>query len=220
MDEATEYATFDVAELADEQMLAHGYTKQKNDEDVPDEDAFKQKVYDLVSGRIVSSKEEKSKKSWTQGELYAAVFPNGPGADKRQNKDLLSEEDLAVMDKLSRKVWNLTNPGRAGYVQKRLGQDGGSLILCRASVYRVQDAVAGCFVTDNDDLILHDSLQPQIESLVKKADTLRQHADMIGDRRPQLAARMNAALGIGVKRTVAALPAVTGSVNGTGAGNS
>ena len=129
MDEATEFATFDIVALAAEQMLAHGYTKQKNDEDVPDEDAFKQKVYDLVSGRIVSSKAEKSKKSWTQGQLYAAVFPNGPGADKRQSKDLLSEEDEAVMDKLSRKVWNLTNPGRAGYVQKRLGQDGGSLIL-------------------------------------------------------------------------------------------
>ena len=147
MDEATEFATFDIVALAAEQMLAHGYTKQKNDEDVPDEDAFKQKVYDLVSGRIVSSKAEKSKKSWTQGQLYAAVFPNGPGADKRQN-DLLSEEDVAVMDKLSRKVWNLTNPGRAGYVQKRLGQDGGSLIL-----------VAGrrcCFVPAGVDPDLHD----------------------------------------------------------------
>lgn len=200
---------FDVTELADEQMVAHGYVKSKNGDQVPDEDAVKQKVYELVSNRIVSSKEEKSKKSWTQGELYAAVFPNGPGADSRQNKDLLSDPDLALMDKLTRKVWNLTNPGRAGYIQKRLGQDGGSLILCRASVYRGQDTVSGCFVTDNDDLIMNDSLQPQIESLVKKADTLRQHADMIGDRRPALETRMKAALGLGVKRTVAALPAVT-----------
>jgi hypothetical protein len=209
MDATVEFETFDVIELANEQMIAHGYSKPRNGEDVPDEDAVKQKVYDLVSSRIVSSKEEKSKKSWTQGELYAAVFPNAPGTDKRENKDLLGDQDLAVMDKLQRKVWNLTNPGRAGYVQKRLGQDGGSLILCRASVYRGQDTVSGCFITDNDDLILNDSLQPQIESLVKKADTLRQHADMIGDRRPALEGRMKAALGLGVKRTVAALPSVT-----------
>jgi hypothetical protein len=211
----TEIELFDVEELANDQIMAHGYLKQKNGEDVPDEDAVKQKVYDLVAGRVVSSKEEKSKKSWTQGELYAAVFPDAPGADKRQNKDLLSPPDLAVMDRLSRKVWNLTNPGRAGYVQKRLGQDGGELILCRASVYRVQDAVPGCFVTDNDDLILNDSLQPQIESLVKKADTLRQHADMIGERRPLLEGRMKEALGLGVKRTVAALPTISGSSNGS-----
>jgi hypothetical protein len=200
---------YDLTELANEQMVAHGYSKQKNGEDVPDEDAVKSKVYELVSGRVVSVKDEKSKKAWTQGELYAAVFPQAPGADKRQNKDLLSEQEFAIMDKLSRKVWNLTNPGRAGYVQKRLGQDGGSLILCRAPVYRGQDPVPGCFVTDNDDLIMNDSLQPQIESLVKKADTLRQHADMIGERRPALEGRMKAALGLGVKRTVAALPAVS-----------
>ncbi len=203
-------ALFDVVKLADEQMLAHGYKKVKNGEDVPDEDALKQRVYDLVSGRIVSVKEEKSKKAWTVGELYAATFPQAPGADKRENKDLLNEQEFALMDKLSRKVWNLTNPGRAGYIQKRLGQDGGSLVLCRAAVYRGQDAVPGCFVTDNDDLIMSDSLQPQIESLVKKADTLRQHADMIGERRPALESRMKQALGLGVKRTVAALPAVSG----------
>lgn len=206
---------FDLTEAVNAQMLAHGYVKEKNDEDVPDEDALKQKVFDLVSSKLVSSKEEKSKKAWTQGELYAAVFPNAPGTDKRQNKDLLSDEDLAVMDKLMRKVWNLTNPGRQGFIQKRLGQNGGDRILCRSNVFRGQDLVAGCFVTDNDDLILNDSLQPQIESLVKKADTLRLHADMIGERRPQLESRMNVALGLGVKRTVAALPAVTGTEDET-----
>jgi hypothetical protein len=208
----TEFELYDVTELANEQMTAHGYVKTKRDgEQVPDEDAVKQKTYDLVTSRIVSVKEEKSKKSWTEGELYAQVFPDGPGAKKGENKDLMSEQDMAVRDKLSRKVWNLTNPGRAGYIQKRLGQDGGSLILCRASVYRGQDPVSGVFVTDNDDLIINDSLQPQIESLVKKADTLRQHADMIGDRRPLLEGRMREALGLGVKRTVAALPSVTSS---------
>lgn len=205
-------STFDVKAAAQEQIVAHDYSKQKNGEDVPDDDAWRAKVFELVTSKVVSTKEEKSKKSWTQGELYAAVFPNAPGADKKANKDSLSMEDLAVMDWLGRKVWNLTNPARSGYIQKRLGQDGGKLVLCRALVFRVQDQIAGCFVTDNDDLILNDSLQPQIESLVKKADTLREHAVMIRERRPTIEAQMNAALGLGVKRTVAALPQVVGEV--------
>jgi hypothetical protein len=197
-----------IVEMVMQQLVLNGYSKKKNGEDVPDEDAMKQKVYDLVTAKVVSIREEKSKKAYTPGELYAAVFPSGPGADRKQNRDLLSAEEEVVRDKLVRKAWNLTNPARTGYIQKRLGQHNKGVVLCRAEIARGLDSHVGCFVTDNDDLILNDSLQPQIESLVNKANALRLHSEMIGERRPQLEARMNSALGLGVRRTVAALPSI------------
>jgi len=197
-----------ISEMVKEQIVLHGFSKKRKNEDVPDEDAMKQRVYDLITAKVVSTREEKSKKAFTPGELYAAVFPNGPGADRKQNRDLLSTEEEIVRDKLMRKAWNLTNPARTGYIQKRLGQHNKGVVLCRAEIARGLDSHIGCFVTDNDDLILNDSLQPQIESLVNKANALRLHSEMIGERRPQLEARMNSALGLGVRRTVAALPSV------------
>jgi hypothetical protein len=192
--------------MVNDQLIAHGYSKGKNGETVADEEKMKARAYELVSKKVVTSKDDKSKNAWTRGELYAAVFPNGPGTNPNENIDALSFEDAEVREKLATKVWNLTNPARNGYIQKRLGDDGGTLILCRSSVMRRLDPLVGVFVTDNADLIMADSLQPQVEKLVKTADNLRRHAEMIGVRHPELEGRLNAAVGSGINRTVAALP--------------
>ena len=46
-----------------------------------------------------------------------------------------------------------------------------------------------------------------IEGLVRKADNLRRHMDMVLGRHPELQQRVFAELGRGIKRTAAALPA-------------
>lgn len=207
-----------IAQKIAEQFISHDFSRVKNGETVPDEDKMKAKVFDLVSTKVVASKDEKSKKSWTNGELYAATFPGAPGTDAKQNLDLLDLEEAEVRKYLMRKVWGLTQPARNGYIQKRLGEDGGRLVLCRSTVMRGLDDATGCFVTDDPDLIMSESLQPQIESLVRKADNLRLHADMIRTRHPELEARMTSALGLGVKRTIAALPE-GGAVGSDGAKN-
>jgi hypothetical protein len=198
-----------------EQFISHDFSRVKNGETVPDEDKMKAKVFELVRSKVVTTKDEKSKKSWTNGELYAQTFPGAPGTDPKQNLDLLDLVEAEVRKHLMRKVWGLTQPARNGYVQKRLGDDG-SLVLCRGTVMRGLDDATGVFVTDNADLIMSESLQPQIEGLVKKADNLRLHADMIRTRHPELEARMTNALGLGVRRTIAALPE-GGSVSETAA---
>jgi len=203
-------AVDDIADKVKDHLIGHGFSRQKGDEILADEDKMKAKVFELVTSKVVADKGEKSKKAWTNGELYAATFPNGPGTDPKANLDNLELEELEIRDILSRKVWNLTNPARTGYIQKRLGEDGGSLVLCRSDVMRSLDKLPGCYVTNDADLIMNDSLQPQIEALVRKADNLRKHAEMIGARHPELETRMLKALGSGVDRTVAALPRGSG----------
>ena len=205
-----------VQQKIDEQLMAHGYSTVKNGETVPDENAMKRKVFEIVEKHVVTDKGEKSKNSITNGELYAAAFPNGPGTDPTSNLDNLDFEDAEVRERLVRKVWTLTNGGLSGYIQKRLGENGGTLVLCRGQVMRGLDPVPGCFVTDNAALIMSDSLQPQIESLVKKADNLRKHVDMVSVRHPELEGRISQALGLGVQRTIAALPSATSNGNGNG----
>jgi hypothetical protein len=196
-----------VQEMVTDEYLRVGFkTVNRDDETVVDDDAFKARVFELVTSRVVDEPTDKSAHSWTQGELYAAVFPGSPGTDPLTS-DQLDITELEVRDVLKRKVWNLTNPARTGYVQKRLVDIApGSMILCRAKVMRGLDEISGCYITNNPDLIMHDSLAPRIEALVKEADNLRAHAAMITNRHPALEATVAKAIGSGVKRTVAALP--------------
>lgn len=166
-----------------EEYLRAGYVKKNRDGDeVADDDAMKARVFQLVTKREVTDRGNKSTNAWTPGELYAAAFEGGPGTDPKtiDSLDLAQEE---VRKTLVRRVWNLTNPARTGYIQKRLGEIG-NLVLCRAKVMRGLDEVSGCYVTNDPTLILSDSLAPRVESLVKEADNLRAHAVMITSRHP------------------------------------
>jgi hypothetical protein len=183
-----------------------GYSmKSEDDGVVPDEEKMKERVFELVTSKVVPSRHQKSEYSWTQGELYASTFPDGPGADGT-DPDQLSANDREVRKALMRKVWNLTNPGVQGFVQKRLGAEG-SRVVCRGRVMRGLDEVQGVYVTDDPDVIMHDSIDPQVEALVRKAASLRKHIDMVGGRHPELEGRIAGALSTGIDRTRAALPA-------------
>ncbi len=165
-----------VEQMIGAEYLRAGYSKvNRLGKTAPDDEKMKAKALELVKGRVVPDKTAKSANSWTMGELYAAVFPGAPGTTAGENIDDLDLNAKAVLEKLKRRVWNLTNPARTGWIQKRLGEHG-TLVLCRATVMRGLDEVAGCYVTDDADLIMADSIQPRIEAFVKEAQNLRDHA--------------------------------------------
>jgi hypothetical protein len=189
-----------------EQYLAHDYSRKNRDGDfVPDDNKLKARVHELVTSKVVTTKEDVAKNSWSPGEIYAAAFANAPGTDKK-TIHLLDDLDAAIRHALIRKVWGLTQPRRTGYIQKKLGIEGKDLVLCRSTTTRGLDDVEVCFVTGNPDLIMSESVMPQIESLVKKADDLRLHAEMVRTRKPELEGRLLKELGLGVGRVSAALP--------------
>jgi len=198
-----------VAAIVEQAYIEAGYGKEtEHSVLVADPDKMKARAFEIVKEKVVSDPKQKSAESISQGELYAAVFPKGPGADP-DSIDLLSPEEYEARRSLVRRVWNLTNPGRQGYIQKRLG-DQSSLVLCRTMIMRDLDEVKGCYVTDHPDLIMVDSLRPQVEALVRQANNLARHFDMLGVRHPELEKRMLSELGTGMTKAAAALPRGSG----------
>lgn len=194
----------------DEQYLSHGYFKVKRSGDKePDDAPMKVTVYDAVKKKVARARDAVAKSSLTNGELYALTFPDAPGTDPKMLPHL-DDLEKEVRKTLMRKVWGLTQPRRTGFIQKRLGAEATGMVLCRTMSTRGVDDAEVCFVTDNADLIMEESVLPQIESLVKKADDLRLHTEMVVARRPELGVRITAELGIGVRRIEAALPVPSG----------
>ena len=190
----------------DQQFIDHGYFRvNRAGEKVPDDTTMKVTVYDAVKKKIARAREEVQKNSLTNGELYALTFENAPGTDPK-SLSLLDDLGREVRRALMRKVWGLTQPKRIGFIQKRLGAEATGMVLCRTLSTRGVDDAEVCFVTDNADLIMEESVLPQIETLVKKADDLRLHTEMVVSRRPELETRIVKELGIGVRRVQAALP--------------
>jgi hypothetical protein len=178
---------------------------------VPDDAPMKARGFEIISSAIVKSKTDRAKKALTNGELYAQIFPDGPGAKPDAANDL-DEVDSQVRLLLMRKVWGITGPGPRGFVQKRLGDT--SLILCRGSVLRTMDNVMAVYVTDEPTLIMQESLAPQIDKLVRLASDVNSHASMIVTRHPELESRVTAALNSGFNRVKAAAQITAGSSNG------
>ena len=198
-----------------EQYINHGYFKVKRSgEQAPDDTQMKVTVYDAIKKKVARAREEVARNSMANGELYALTFPHAPGTDAKALAHL-NDLEREVRRTLMRKVWGLTQPRRTGFIQKRLGAEGTGMVLCRTMSTRGLEDAEVCFITDNADLIMEESVLPQIESLVKKADDLRMHTEMVVTRRPELVDRITQELGIGVRRIEAALPAPRGSANGS-----
>jgi hypothetical protein len=187
-----------VERRVEEEYVRHGYAKSLLDgSTVKDEERMKAQTLEIVISRaVVASQAERSKKALTMGQLYAAVFPEGPGAQPG-TVDQLDEIEHEVWTTLTRQVWSLTNPAPSGWIQARLGD---ALILCRGAVFPQLDKAVGVYVTEAPALILADSLDPEIAKLVRVAVKLRAHASMIATRHPELEAKVMAALGVGYQR--------------------
>jgi hypothetical protein len=166
-----------------------GLAKRNREGDtVIDTDSMKDKVFDLVTSRVVSNRTEMAANSWTQGELYAKVFPGAPGTNPSQLLSELTPLQQSVRNKLTRSVWSLTNPNRKGNIQARLGKEGRQEVLVRTKVQRGVDEIVGVFITNDGKLILEESVQPMVEKLYNAAKEVRLHNQLVIDsRHPELA---------------------------------
>jgi len=184
---------------------AEGYVLENDDGLRRDVRARNEAALAAFRGREATSKFDKARAALTPGELYQRVFPSGPGAEG--DIEELDAEDRAAYERLKRECWALTLPRPEGWIQRQLASSGSTSVLCRAKVMRGADPVIGAYLTDDPILIIEDSVAGQIEGLVRKADNLRRHMDMVLGRHPELQQRVFAELGRGIKRTAAALPA-------------
>jgi hypothetical protein len=188
--------------------VAEGYTIEIDGESRRDTKAMKEAALQAFSDKVASNKLDKAANAITQGELYGTVFPNGPGADGDDVENLVPE-DQVTYEKLKREVWGLTQAKPDGWIQRRLADEGSTLVLCRAQVMRGQDPIMAAYLTDDSTLIMEDSVSGEVEALVRKADNLRKHVDMLLLRHPELEAPVLKELGKGIRRTEAALPTKT-----------
>lgn len=170
----------------------------------PSEDAMKAAAYDIFVDRcVVNSKAERSKKALAQGEFYSLVFPKGPGAGE-ESPDL-DPVDEKVLHKLSTAVWGLTQTKRSGHLQRQLEARELSLVLCRCRVYRHAEAKQAVYATDNESMIMEDAVDKEIQSLVRRASSLRRDLSMIVERHPKLQPAVVTRLGLELKRVNAEL---------------
>lgn len=188
--------------------VAAGYSIEEDGEVRRDTKAMKEAALRAFADKVATSKLDKAANAVTPGELYEAVFPQGPGADG--DVEALEPEDQATYEKLKREVWGLTQSKPNGWIQRRLADEGSTLVLCRAQVMRSADPVIAAYLTDDPTLIMEDNVHGEVEALVRKADNLRKHVDMLLLRHPELETRVLKELGKGVRRTEAALPTKTG----------
>jgi len=174
------------------------------------EEALFDAAYEVITAKEVTTKDDKNSpaKSTTRDELFAVLFPNGPGADGTDPVDL-GEVDAAVYKKLNRDCWSLTQDGPNGKIQRRLDDEGSSLVLCRSSMMRGVNRQTGVFVTDTAQFILGDNLKKELDALQKKAENVQRRVEMLTDRHPELEATIQGQLASTIGRVQAALPATT-----------
>lgn len=185
--------------------VAEGYIDADGD---ISEDLFADAAYDVITSRRVVTKDDKNdpNKSITRDELFVALFPSAPGADGT-DPDGLGAVELAVYKKLNRDCWGLTQDAPNGKIQRRLDDEGSSLVLCRSSMMRGANRLTGVFVTDEAQFILGDNLKKELEALQKKAENVQRRVEMLTDRHPELEDQIQGQLAATVGRVQAALPA-------------
>jgi len=176
----------------------------------PSDLAMKEAAFAIAMDRcVVKSKVERSKKALTNGEFYSLVFPDGPGVgEEAPHLDPVSEK---VWKKLSTTVWGLTQTRRSGFLQRRLEAEESSLVVCRCMVLRYADATQAVYATDNESLIMEDAVDKEIQSLVRRASSLRKDLSMIIERHPKLQTPIAKQLGVELGRIDAELTLDTDS---------
>ena len=206
-----------VDKLVHEACASKGFVyTDRSGQELIDDEAIKAAVYDVMTqDHVVDEPRDMTKGAITQHELYGAIFPGGPGANRQPASD---EEGLA-RDYLSRKVWGWTNTGVSGYVNKRVEAEGMSLIMCEAPVartYRSDETgrkkpttESGRFLTDHPDLISAHSTLPRSAKLIKAAEAVAKHASMAVRRHPELTSTVATQIRGALKQSQAALASST-----------
>jgi hypothetical protein len=214
-----------VDEMYEADYLRAGYKTLATDHDgrsieVMDEEAFKKRLFDLVTSREADAN-TKSDMGWTTGELYSKLFTGAPGADGTPVEHLDLNQHT-VYAKHLRRLGTLCNAGVTGFVQSRLAEeppdgDGHRRVLCHGKLTRGYDLVDGFWITRDPTLILS-AWDLKVEKWAREANSLRSYGRMILQRQPELAADLSRALKSGetrVRGTLNELAAPNGAASGS-----
>jgi hypothetical protein len=188
----------------EEVQRLHGYVDEAGE---PSMQKVKDRAYHvLLEDCIVTSKAERSKKALSKGELYFKVYAreDAPAFGVQSIEDLDTVE-AKVYDTLASVLWDLTQGSRSGWIQKRLGEDESTLVLCRRKIHRPTEAMLAVYLTDNENLIREDSTDKVVVSLMKRASVIRRDIDMVLGRHPKLRGPIAAQLASELKKVVAEL---------------
>lgn len=164
---------------------AAGYTTA---EGLRDTQAMQDAAYEVILKHVANSKEEIATKAITRGEYYAAVFPGAPGTDGAG--DPVDEYERAVAEALERDVWSLTQPKSEGALQKRLGEEGHTYVLCREKIRRNLDKADAVYLTDNPHLILEVFVDKEVKAYERKAANLKKQLEMVTRRHDELTSQL------------------------------
>jgi hypothetical protein len=177
-----------------------------DDDGLPSPTAVKNATYTiLIDECVVTSKSERSKKALTRGELYFRVYPKEAPALGVGSIDDLSTVERRAYEALADGVWDLTQGSRSGWIQKRLGEDDETLVLCRAKIHRPTEKMLAVYLTDNENLIREDAVDKLVVSLMRRASVIRRDLDMVLTRHPKLRGPIAAQLSGELKKIQAEL---------------
>ncbi|HKG03674.1 MAG TPA: hypothetical protein VKB03_10855 [Conexibacter sp.] len=151
-------------------------------------------------------------KSSTKDELTAAIFTAGPSVVDAERNAV----EKAVYAKCQSVVWNATQTGKRGRVQKVLQAD--KLVLVRGKAFREPNPIHdGIYVSTHEEIIMREFWGPRLDKVRKLAAALADDYDMVKDRVPGLEDPMRDALEAVFVEATAHLPVPTlgsGAANG------
>ncbi len=152
-------------------------------------------------------------KSSTKDELTAAVFTAGPTiADAEMNEVM-----KAVYGKCQSTVWNRTQTGKRGAIQKLLDSD--NLVLIHGKVFRNDNPIKdGIYVSTHEEVLVREYWGPRLAKLQKLTDSFQDDYAMMKERVPAgVEASVRAVLESAFIEATAKLPVPTlgtGDANG------
>jgi len=188
-----------VADAALEAFRADGFVKTNDDgSEERDLKKFAEKVYGVVMQARVTNRTEKVDKAITKGKLQHQLLPSIP----EEGTEAWDEADEAT--KLGREralqaVWNEVKDAHIGRIQRMLGTNRTGLTLCKATVSIDGNPLDAVYVTDVEDLILADYVQPRKDAIRKAADKFAKDLAGVSERNPDMADVLKGELDTGMK---------------------
>ncbi|HEY2477790.1 MAG TPA: hypothetical protein VGI17_03590 [Solirubrobacterales bacterium] len=178
-----------------------------------DLDVLDQRIYDEIKTKHVKQIQPPDgdddrrdpEKSSTKDELMAAIFTAGPSIADAEANDVMS----AVYAKCQSTVWNRTQSGKRGAIQKRF--EGDKLVLIHGKVFRHGNPIKdGIYVSTHEEVMLRDYWGPRLAKLQKLSDSFQEDFAMMKERVPaSVEASVRAALGEAFVEATAKLPVPT-----------
>jgi len=179
-------------------------------DDKLDKKILAQRVYEVLKTKhVVDIEPDKDDRrdparSSSKEELAEAIFTTGPTGSEADTNLV----EARVRDKCLAAVWNVTQTGGRGQVQKLLRAD--NLILIRGTVFRDSLTVNdGIYVSTHQEVVLREFLAPRLEKLRKLTEAIEGDYTLATARVPDLKGPMQAAIEAALVEATAKLPVAT-----------